>query len=424
MTKFSPLFLLLLAPLVCAQEVIFQTNFESEDGFVIRQNNDDSIFEFGYEYNSFDDIPEAPNSALVGGEAHQGLKLEANLELGEFSVIAAVTDGLDLTGKYAVQVDAWLNYVITAGTAGTTEFGGLSVGHNDEFEEALSGASFLYDTDGDSGSDYRLYKDSVFQGLDTEQYAVESLDNKAEPFVSDLPGIDVEDAVPGQAITGVTADGTGGFRWMTIEAIFDPDGAIAGANGETGTASFSITDAATGNKVEIGTVDNSNDDGVVSFGDEVAVVFTDIFTSVSGDSALSFGLFDNLIVSTVPDTADPLDCNNSGSVTTDDIACATADTISDVLTATSIIPGDLDLDGEVQFTDFLILSQNFGLQSADLVYTDGDIDLSATVDFTDFLILSENFGTSAAASAVPEPNAIVLVLLGTLLVGAMRSRRN
>ena len=57
----------------------------------------------------------------------------------------------------------------------------FSVGHDGETEN-LNGASFIYDTDGDSGSDYRLYKDTTFQTLDTFQYEVESLNNSSEPF--------------------------------------------------------------------------------------------------------------------------------------------------------------------------------------------------------------------------------------------------
>ena len=52
--------------------------------------------------------------------------------------------------------------------------------------------------------------------------------------------------------------------------------------------------------------------------------------------------------------------------------------------------GDLDLDGDVDFADFLALSANFG--RTDAVWTDGDLDHSGTVAFADFLILSQNFG--------------------------------
>jgi len=54
------------------------------------------------------------------------------------------------------------------------------------------------------------------------------------------------------------------------------------------------------------------------------------------------------------------------------------------------MPGDADMDGQVSFSDFLILSANFGMSNAD--QKDGDFDGNGTVDFDDFLILADNFG--------------------------------
>lgn len=55
------------------------------------------------------------------------------------------------------------------------------------------------------------------------------------------------------------------------------------------------------------------------------------------------------------------------------------------------IPGDANRDGKVSFSDFLVLSQNFG-KVADAVWADGDFDSDQGVSFADFLILSQNFG--------------------------------
>ena len=81
------------------------------------------------------------------------------------------------------------------------------------------------------------------------------------------------------------------------------------------------------------------------------------------------------------------------------------------------IPGDVDGDGTAGFSDFLLLSANFGQPGN---YTDGDIDRGGTVDFGDFLILSANFGQSgAAAASVPEPSVIVLRLAGISWLGVL-----
>ena len=54
------------------------------------------------------------------------------------------------------------------------------------------------------------------------------------------------------------------------------------------------------------------------------------------------------------------------------------------------IPGDADGSGTVDFSDFLILSANFG-HNVDNGAADGDFDDDGQVSFADFLILSANF---------------------------------
>ena len=51
--------------------------------------------------------------------------------------------------------------------------------------------------------------------------------------------------------------------------------------------------------------------------------------------------------------------------------------------------GDLDQDGQIGFSDFLILSKNFGKSPATI--GDGDINGNNAVDFADCLILSVTF---------------------------------
>ena len=54
---------------------------------------------------------------------------------------------------------------------------------------------------------------------------------------------------------------------------------------------------------------------------------------------------------------------------------------------------DLDSDGIVGFSDFLIFRTNFGKELA--THEEGDLNLDGIVDFTDFLILRSQFGTVA-----------------------------
>ena len=83
--------------------------------------------------------------------------------------------------------------------------------------------------------------------------------------------------------------------------------------------------------------------------------------------------------------------------------------------------GDIDGNGEVAFSDFLVLSANFGQSVAS--HAEGDIDCSGDVQFSDFLILSANFGTSVgAAASVPEPSSSALLLLSLVCAAQLRSR--
>lgn len=95
-----------------------------------------------------------------------------------------------------------------------------------------------------------------------------------------------------------------------------------------------------------------------------------------------------------------------------------------VLTAFYAIQGDADLDGKVGFSDFLILSRNFG---KDGNWADGDFD-NGRVAFSDFLFLSENYGRTVIdiqgppAAAIPEPSAVFLGIVGCLALLTRRKR--
>ena len=82
--------------------------------------------------------------------------------------------------------------------------------------------------------------------------------------------------------------------------------------------------------------------------------------------------------------------------------------------------GDSNLDGTVDFADFLTLSGKFGEEGTKWV--DGDFDGDDQVSFADFLILSQHFGNSlpnpalGAGEPVPEPASRIAGLLGLLLL--------
>lgn len=92
------------------------------------------------------------------------------------------------------------------------------------------------------------------------------------------------------------------------------------------------------------------------------------------------------------------------------------------------IVGDFDFDDIVGFSDFLILSANFGTDPNSQPRWDlGDADLSGgTIGFPDFLLLQQHFGetrVTGEAMAAPEPTANITAMLGCVAVLMFVRRR-
>ena len=80
--------------------------------------------------------------------------------------------------------------------------------------------------------------------------------------------------------------------------------------------------------------------------------------------------------------------------------------------------GDSNLDGEVNFLDFLVLAEHFGQAGG---WAEGDFNGDGELDFLDFLDLANNFGESAPA--VPEPTTSLMGVFGILGLIGFRKRR-
>ncbi|MDB5327573.1 MAG: hypothetical protein JWM57_3142 [Phycisphaerales bacterium] len=106
------------------------------------------------------------------------------------------------------------------------------------------------------------------------------------------------------------------------------------------------------------------------------------------------------------------------------------------------LPGDANLDGSVNFNDFLVLQNNFN--AASTRFDQGNFNYDGVTDFNDFLVLQNNFGQSitgisvpvtasevAALSAfasanapVPEPTSLAMIGVGIGLLGRRRRQTN
>lgn len=85
--------------------------------------------------------------------------------------------------------------------------------------------------------------------------------------------------------------------------------------------------------------------------------------------------------------------------------------------------GDANLDFEVDFDDFVRLSDSFGRAGS---WENGDFDLNGRVEFSDFVALSNRFGESAKnVTSVPEPSGVapLVVMLFSGIIACLRSRR-
>jgi hypothetical protein len=83
------------------------------------------------------------------------------------------------------------------------------------------------------------------------------------------------------------------------------------------------------------------------------------------------------------------------------------------------VPGDTDVDGDVDFADLVTLAQNYN-RTGDAEWIDGDFDFTASVAFPDLVALAQNYGFGTlnagsladAITALPESQRAVF---GTLL---------
>jgi hypothetical protein len=278
----------ILAPMLGSAAVLFQTNFDDATGLSVLGTADTAV-DFGWDYSAVG-VPQNPNSGDT-----TALRLAANISAGAANEVAVVTSGQNFSGPYQVTFDFWVNAngPFPAGGTGSTEFGGGVVGH-DGATAGRNGGSLIISGEGGSSRDWRLYNDATELFIADGVYSVSS--NNAFSG-DDPPQNEIELVFPGNAPpaaqgaldpeqNGVVQDGSGGFAWHTM-TITVP---------KTGEIQYKV------DGLEIGVLNAGAGPAVTTVG-EAGVVYADIFSSVSDDPNYSFGLFDNLVVTDVPEPA-------------------------------------------------------------------------------------------------------------------------
>ena len=93
-----------------------------------------------------------------------------------------------------------------------------------------------------------------------------------------------------------------------------------------------------------------------------------------------------------PDAAVTLDASGNLYGTTNGVGVGRDGTVFELSPIKPRLPADFNGDGKQDFSDLLILAQNYGKTAA--TFAQGDADGDGTVDFADLLILAQNYGST------------------------------
>jgi len=271
--------LIALAPAAALASELFSSDMDTGAGWTIRDQAD-TAYTWGWDFTTMG-IPASPGGSTTG------LKMEANLSASSPAYIWAVTDQT-FSGQYTVEFDFWINSIgpFPAGGSGSTEFAGGGVGRADGLY-SLNGAAILIDGDGGSTRDWRLYKDGSEQFVASGQYDVDTNNNSGVDLAAYFPGqappAYQQTAYPGVQ-TGNVADGAAGFAWRHMVITVDS---------AAGTANYAV------DGLSVGTID-ANIGNTVAMDGHAQLVYADAFSSLSGDNTLTFGVFDNFVITPEP----------------------------------------------------------------------------------------------------------------------------
>ena len=150
---------------------LFSDSFETDTSadYSLLNTGTDFSADFAFDYLSYvpaagapyPAIPLAPRSAPGDSKA---LRLQANLVSPNSNDFLTAVHNTPVTGRYAMEVDVFMSYPVTAGAGGTTEYAHIGVGSdgltaNSVFTPIDGSGSFMAVTGegGSTTSDYRFF---------------------------------------------------------------------------------------------------------------------------------------------------------------------------------------------------------------------------------------------------------------------------
>jgi len=282
-----------------AQTTVFLDTFETNSAaqWRLKQSSGDTRALFSYDYAAMG-IPSAPHST---GGTTRGLRMEANLTAGVKAAVSLSPLNRSFTGDYRLRFDLWMNAngPFPEGGTGSSQHATAGVGTTGNRVQwtgtgsTADGYWFAVDGEGQAGNssstvgDFCAYAGASLQGTGTGIYAAgtdATAKDEIHPYhTTAFPGGAAAPAWQQSNYaqqTGTLAGGTIGFTWREM---------IVARRGN-------VVDWAI-DGIRLATFTNAT-----FTASNVFVGYWDMFTSLSDNTDLSFGLVDNVRVE-VPVTA-------------------------------------------------------------------------------------------------------------------------
>lgn len=278
----------LLQVMLPSLQTLFLDNFDvnTAANWVTNRSSTDTRVTFNYNYAA-NGIPSAPNST---NGTTRGVKFEANMTAGVAAAIN-ISPVQSFGGDYRLHFDMWINQngPFLAGGTGSTQHGTAGVGTAgnrvqwtgagstaDGFWFAVDGEGQASDTSTTALNDFGAFTGTTYHAAASGVYAAGTASdvrgNNHAYYASTFPG--GQTAPASQLQSGALAVGTMGFAWRDV---------IISKTGST--VEWFI------NGLKIATIT-----GASFTSSNIFLGCWDYFISISDNTNLSFGLFDNLRV--------------------------------------------------------------------------------------------------------------------------------